>query len=133
MTWLISRWRTVLAFLLVVLIAALLLTAAHYRDSTLFVEQQRDAAIQQKKSAEAVTLNVIAAVRLFNDIASATQGEKQQANTASENRMVIIRESVKSDRCAALPVPDAAAQQLRRHRDQIRSVTSSPDPGQPDR
>ncbi|WP_324029286.1 hypothetical protein GC087_21430 [Pantoea sp. JZ2] len=120
MTWLLSNWRVVLAFLLVVLIAALLLTAAHYRDSTLRVEKQRDAAIQQTKSAEAVTNNVISAVRLFNDIAASTQAQKQQANTDSENRIVVIRKAVETDKCAALPVPATAADELRTHRNQIR-------------
>ncbi|WP_181426949.1 hypothetical protein [Pantoea ananatis] len=129
MSWLIINWRVVLGFLLVVLIAALLLAAAHYRDSTLRVEQQRDAAIQQTKSAEAVTNNVISAVRLFNDIAASTQGQKQQANTDSENRIVVIRKAVETDKCAALPVPATAANELRTHRNQIRSGSTSPDPG----
>ncbi|WP_210507410.1 hypothetical protein [Pantoea ananatis] len=129
MTWILSNWRVVLAFLLVVLIAALLLAAAHYRDSTLRVEQQRDAAIQQTKSAEAVTNNVISAVRLFNDIASSTQSQKQQANAYSENRIVVIRKAVETDKCAALPVPATAANELRTHRNQIRSGSTSPDPG----
>jgi len=128
MTWLIINWRVVLAFLLVVLIAALLLAAAHYRDSTLRVEQQRDAAIQQTKSAEAVTNNVISAVRLFNDIAASTQGQKQQANTDSENRIVVIRKAVETDKCAALPVPATAANELRTHRNQNRPDSSSSDP-----
>ncbi|WP_181134492.1 hypothetical protein [Pantoea ananatis] len=129
MTWLIINWRVVLAFLLVVLIAALLLTTAHYRDLTLRVEQQRDAAIQQTKSAEAVTNNVISAVRLFNDIAASTQAQKQQANTDSENRIVVIRKAVETDKCAALPVPATAANELRTHRNQIRSGSASSDPG----
>ena len=129
MTWILSNWRVVLAFLLVVLIAALLLAAAHYRDSTLRVEQQRDAAIQQTKSAEAVTNNVISAVRLFNDIAASTQVQKQQAIAESENRIVVIRKAVEKDKCAALPVPATAANELRTHRNQIRSGSASPDPG----
>lgn len=128
MTWLIINWRVVLVFLLVVLIAMLLLTAAHYRDSTLRVEQQRDAAIQQTKSAEAVTNNVISAVRLFNDIAASTQAQKQQANTDSENRIVVIRKAVETDKCAALPVPATAANELRTHRNQVRPGSASPDP-----
>ena len=133
MTGLISNWRTALAFLLVVVIAVLLLTAAHYRDAALSVEKERDTAIRQRKSAEAITTNVVAAVRLFNDIAAATQGQKQQANASSENRVVIIREAIKADKCAALPVPAAASQQLRAHRNRIRSGATGPDTGQPDR
>ncbi|MCH9271087.1 DUF2570 domain-containing protein [Pantoea ananatis] len=129
MTWLLINWRVVLAFLLVVLIAALLLAAAHYRDSTLRVEQQRDAAIQQTKSAEAVTNNVISAVRLFNDIAASTQVQKQQANADSENRIVVIRKAVETDKCAPLPVPVTAANELRTHRNQIRSGSTSPNTG----
>lgn len=133
MTWLITHWRTGLAFLLVVLIAGLLLTAAHYRDTTLSVEKERDAAVLQQKSAEAITVNVVAAVRLFNDIAASTQGDKQQASASSENRVVIIRQAVEGDKCAALPVPAAAAQQLRQHRNQISAGTTSTHTGQPDR
>lgn len=133
MTLLLKNWRTALAFLLVVIIAGLLLTAAHYRDTTLSVEKERDAAVQQQKSAEAITSNVVAAVRLFNDIAAATQGEKQQANASSENRIVIIRQAVEGDKCAALPVPAAAAQQLRQHRNQISAGATGTHSGQPDR
>lgn len=121
MIWLISNWRTVLALLLVVLISGLLLTSAHYRDSTLIMEQERDAALEQKKFAEAVTDNVIAAVRLFDDISSATRGRKEQARDESEQRIIVIRKAAASDRCAALPVPDIAADRLRSHRDEIRS------------
>ncbi|MCK0552618.1 hypothetical protein KFO32_05945 [Pantoea ananatis] len=133
MTWLLANWRVVLAFLLVVLIAALLLTAAHYRDSTLRVEQERDAAIQQTKSAQAVASNVIAAVRLFNDIAASTQSQKNQSSADSENRIVVIRQAVETDKCAALPVPVSAADELRAHRNKIRSGSTSPDPGKPHR
>lgn len=133
MTLLLKNWRTALAFLLVVIIAGLLLTAAHYRDTTLSVEKERDAAVQQQKSAEAITANVVAAVRLFNDIAASTQGDKQQASASSENRIVIINQAVEGDKCAALPVPDAAAQQLRQHRNQISASATGTHSGQPDR
>ncbi|WP_210452470.1 lysis protein [Pantoea ananatis] len=43
MTWLLSNWRVVLAFLLVVLIAALLLGLGHYRDNAVRYKNQRDA------------------------------------------------------------------------------------------
>ncbi|QIE96410.1 lysis protein [Pantoea stewartii] len=42
MIWLISNWRFVLAFLLVVLIAALLLALGHYRDNAVRYKNQRD-------------------------------------------------------------------------------------------
>ncbi|QAB30912.1 lysis protein [Pantoea ananatis] len=43
MTWLISNWRVVLAFLLVVLIAGLLLAVGQYRDNALHFQEQRNA------------------------------------------------------------------------------------------
>ncbi|WP_247103608.1 lysis protein [Pantoea ananatis] len=49
MTWLITNWRTVLSFLLVVLIAALLLALGHYRDNAVRYKNQRDT---QKSLAE---------------------------------------------------------------------------------
>ncbi|WP_256852736.1 lysis protein [Pantoea sp. Fr+CA_20] len=42
MTWLIINWRVVLAFLLVVLLAALLLGLGHYRDNAVRYKNQRD-------------------------------------------------------------------------------------------
>lgn len=129
MSWLLTNWRVVLAFLLVGFIAALLLAAAHYRDTTLSVEKDLNEAIKQQKSAEAVTHNVISAVRLFNDIAASTQAQKQQANADSENRIDVIRKAVETDKCAALPVPATAANELRTHRNQIRSGSASPAPG----
>lgn len=133
MTLRLKNWCTALAFLLVVIIAALLLTAAHYRDTTLSVEKERDAAVLQQKSAEAITTNVVAAVRLFNDIAAAIQADKQQASASSENRIVTIHQAVEGDKCAALAVPAAAAQQLRQHRNQISSGATGTHSGQPDR
>lgn len=49
MTWMITHWRTAMAFLLVVLIAGVLLTAAHYRDNAVRFREQRD---QQKSLAD---------------------------------------------------------------------------------
>ncbi|MGC8343644.1 lysis protein [Pantoea ananatis] len=42
MTWLLINWRVVLAFLLVVVIAALLLGLGHYRDNAVRYKNQRD-------------------------------------------------------------------------------------------
>lgn len=133
MIWFMTHWRTVLALLLVVAISGLLLTTSYYRNTTHSVEKELDAAVQQQKSAEAIATNIIATVQLVNDIAVVTQGDKQRAISSSENRVVIIQKSVKGDKCAAQPVPAAAADQLRQHRNQIAAGTTITDSGKPER
>lgn len=127
MTWLKANVSLVMAILMVVLVAGLLLATMYYRNLSVTVGNERDKALQQQKSAEAVTTNVIAAVRLFNDIAESTRSDKQKATDDSEQRIVYIREAVKNDKCAVLPVPVAAADSLRAHRNQIRSGAGSSD------
>lgn len=129
MTWLKANVQLVLALMLVVLVSALLIAVMYYRNLSVRAETQRDQALQQQKSAETVTANVISAVRLFNDIAESTRSDKQKATDDSEQRIVYIREAVKGDKCAVLPVPVAAADSLRAHRNQIRAGASSSNSG----
>ena len=42
MTWLLTNWRVVLAFMLVMLIAGLLLAVGHYRDNAIGFQKQRN-------------------------------------------------------------------------------------------
>lgn len=91
-----------------------------------------DNAEAQAKQATAVASNVINAVSIFNQISQAATDEKQQNSEQGAARVVVIREAVKSDSCATRPIPAAAADSLREHRNKIRSGATSADPGKSD-
>lgn len=127
MIWLKANLRLVLAILLVVVVSGLVIATMYFRSLSASMEKERDEAVQQQNSAKAITTNVIAAVRLFNDITEATRSGKQKSMDESEQRIVFIREAVKDDKCAVLPVPAAAADRLRSHRNQIHSGSAGGD------
>ncbi|RXK33841.1 hypothetical protein BBD39_07300 [Arsenophonus endosymbiont of Bemisia tabaci Asia II 3] len=67
------------------------------------------------------------AVDIFNTIAGATQDAHQQAIQASQPQTIEIQEAITPERCAHLPVPTAAVNQLRAHADKISSCAASAD------
>uniref|UniRef100_UPI00068F3AC8 DUF2570 domain-containing protein n=1 Tax=Erwinia oleae TaxID=796334 RepID=UPI00068F3AC8 len=113
--------------LLVLGIASTAAMANHYRNQLTQAKAETEQAKQNQKQAEAITSNVITAVTLFNDIAKTTHDKKQQNNEESETRVVYIREALKGDACAVQPVPSAAVDRLREHRNKIRSGSGSAD------
>ena len=88
---------------------------------------------EQVKQTTSITNNVINAITIFNRISQAATDEKQRNNEQSSVRVVVIREAVKVDECAVQPVPAAAVNSLREHRNKIRSVASGATSGQSDR
>lgn len=88
---------------------------------------------EQVKQTTAIANNVINAVSLFNQISQAATDEKQQNTEKSSARVAVIREAIKVDKCAAQPVPAAAANSLREHRNKIRSGSSGTSTGKSDR
>jgi len=124
MIWLANNWRSLLWFLLAACVFLTGSTASYYHSRMKLALANAATAQQGQQQAEAITGNVIAAVNLFNDIAKATHDDKQQNDAESDQRVVYIRDAVKDDTCAVQLVPTTAADQLREHRNKIRSGAS---------
>lgn len=125
------KWDAVAIAALLLLVVTLCITVKLQSSSKALLTQQNEQLKQEKTSAEAITTNVLKATALFNDIAQATHDDNQASNSDSEGRVVIIRQAIKGDPCAAQPVPAAAADQLRANRNKIRSGATGTDTHKP--
>jgi len=115
--------------LLLVLATGLGVTIKLLSTSNARLSRQNRQLAQEKASAEVMTLNVLKATALFNDIARATHNDNQASNAESERRVVVIRKLVKGNSCASEPVPRHAADQLRRYSDTLRTGSARADTG----
>lgn len=127
------KWDAVAIAVLILLVIALGFTVRLQSSSKALLTNQNEQLKQQKTSAEAITTNVLKTTSLFNDIAQATHEANQQSDAESDQRVVIIRQSVKGDACAKLPVPAVASGELRSHADKLRNSSSGANSGKSDR
>lgn len=113
-----SRYKLtlLLVLMLVAIIAALGITVTVQHVSVTQLIHTNEQLLSEKKSAEAISRNFIKTTLLMNDLARATQHDNQRQREESENRVVVIRRLVKSNDCAAQPVPPDAVEQLRAYR-----------------
>lgn len=125
------KWDALAIAMLILLVVVLGFTVRLQSSSKALLTQQNEQLKQEKTSAEAITTNVLKATALFNDIAQATHDDNQSSSSDSEERVVIIRQAIKGDPCAAQPVPVNATDQLRANRNKVRSGAASTDPGKP--
>lgn len=125
------KWDAVAITVLLLLVIALCVTVKLQSSSKALLTQQNEQLKQEKTSAEAITTNVLRATALFSDIAQATHDDNQASNSESEERVVIIRQAIKGDVCAAQPAPAAATQQLRANRNKVRSGSTGTDTSKP--
>jgi hypothetical protein len=105
--------------MLVAIIAALGITVTVQHVSVTHLIKSNQQLVLEKKSAEAIARNFIKTTLLMNDLARSTQHDKQIQWEKSERRVVVIRRLVKSNDCAAQPVPPDAIDQLRAHRNPV--------------
>lgn len=127
------KWGAVCIAAMLMLIIILGITLKIQSSSKAVIAEKNRQLTQERDSAQAVTNNVIKATSLFNDIAQATHEANQQSDAESDQRVVIIRQSVKDDGCAKLPVPAAASGELRAHADKLRNGSTGTNPGKSDR
>ncbi|WP_413734354.1 hypothetical protein ACL2XP_17965 [Sodalis sp. RH21] len=121
MSWFKAKWKLISVVTLVLIIAALAAAIKIQASAKALLEKDNATLISERDQAQSIFKNYQAAILLFNDIAKATQDEKEQAKRDSETRIVYIREALKGDACAAQPVPDAAIKQLRDHANKVRA------------
>ncbi|WNK60337.1 hypothetical protein RM151_19545 (plasmid) [Pantoea agglomerans] len=121
------KWGAVtITGLLLLVIALSVALKLQYLSKVVITQQNRQLA-QQKAAAEMLATNVLRATALFSDIARATQDANQAGDEESERRVVVIQKLVRGNSCATEPVPRPAADQLRAHRDKVRTGSASTD------
>ncbi|WP_051506683.1 hypothetical protein [Chania multitudinisentens] len=76
---------------------------------------------QSLNNAQAVTKNALSAISLMHDISKVTHDEKQQLSNEGEEKVVYIKEAVKSDDCANRVVAVAATDSLRLLENRVRA------------
>jgi len=124
------KWGAVTITALLILVTALSVTLKLQSLSKAVLTQQNRQLVQEKASAEMIANNVLRATVLFSDIARATQDAKQAGNEESERRVVVIHKLVRGNSCATERVPRPAADQLRAHRDKVRTGSARTDTGE---
>ncbi|MBO0636459.1 hypothetical protein [Pantoea agglomerans] len=124
------KWGAVTITGLLLLVIALSVALKLQSLSKVVITQQNRQLAQQKASAEMLATNVLRATALFSDIARATQDANQAGDEESERRVVVIQKLVRGNSCATEPVPRPAADQLRAHRDKVRTGSASTDTGE---
>lgn len=127
------KWDAVCIAVMLLLIIILGIMVKIQSSSKAVIAEQNKQLTQERDSAQAVTNNVIKATSLFNDIAQATHEANQQSDAESDQRVVIIRQSVKDDACAKLPVPAIASGELRAHANKLRNGSTGANSGKSDR
>lgn len=119
-----------LATLLFALVICLAWVAFHYYGKAADQAGTITTLTQQKNEAEFISQSQALTFGIFNTIAGATL-DKQKANkAASQERQVIIKTVLKTEPCAVVPVPAAAAGSLLDHYNAIRKGASNADTGQ---
>ena len=124
------KWGAVTITGLLLLVIALSVALKLQSLSKVVITQQNRQLAQEKASAEILATNVLRATALFSDIARATQDANQAGDEESERRVVVIQKLVRGNSCATEPVPRPAADQLRAHRDKVRTGSASTDTGE---
>ncbi|MGC1030891.1 hypothetical protein [Pantoea agglomerans] len=121
------KWGAVTITGLLLLVIALSVALKLQSLSKVVITQQNRQLAKQKAAAEMFATNVLRATALFSDIARATQDANQAGDEESERRVVVIQKLVRGNSCATEPVPRPAADQLRAHRDKVRTGSASTD------
>ncbi|MCV5208237.1 DUF2570 domain-containing protein, partial [Escherichia coli] len=89
-------------------------------------------AVQNAKSATAITNNVLQSLQIVNTVLEANQHAKQQIALGSQRTQEDIKMAVADDDCASRLVPAAAAERLRKYADSLREHSDGTTASQPD-
>ncbi|MCV5579970.1 DUF2570 domain-containing protein, partial [Escherichia coli] len=82
--------------------------------------KRADEAVQNAKSATAITNNVLQSLQIVNTVLEANQHAKQQIALESQRTQEDIKMAVADDDGASRAVPAAAADRLRKYADSLR-------------
>ncbi|MCZ5740614.1 DUF2570 domain-containing protein [Escherichia coli] len=127
----LSYKLTISAFFFTV-IGSFIWSANHYYSKYQHEKKRADEAVQNAKSATAITNNVLQSLQIVNTVLEANQHAKQQIALGSQRTQEDIKMAVADDDCAVRIVPSGAVKRLHEYANGIRvgagrSVTSQSD------
>ena len=126
------RYKLVIAAFFFTVIGSFIWSAKHYYSKYQHEKKRADEAVQNAKSATAITSNVLQSLQIINTVIEANQHAKQQIALESQRTQEDIKVAVADDDCASRHVPAAAADRLRKYANSLRTdsggtVASKPD------
>ncbi|HCW0179968.1 TPA: DUF2570 domain-containing protein [Citrobacter freundii] len=123
----ISLKSLIVPGVILLLILASWLLYASYKGE----KKRADDAEESANSAVTITDNVLRTIKITNIVLESNQHAKEQIALESQRTKTDIKVAVANDDCARRPVPDAAADRLRKYADSLREGSGSTSPGKP--
>ncbi|EHT2487495.1 DUF2570 domain-containing protein [Escherichia coli] len=125
-------YKLVIAAFFVTVIGSFTWSANHYYSKYQHEKKRADEAVQNAKSATAITNNVLQSLQIVNTVLEANQHAKQQIALESQRTQEDIKMAVADDDCAVRVVPAGAVKRLHEYANGLRagsgsSITSQPD------
>ena len=115
------RYKLVIVAFFVTVIGSFIWSTGHYYSKYQHEKERADEAVRNAESATAITRNVLQSLQIINTVIEANQHAKQQIALESQRTQEDIKMAVADDDCASRPVPDVAADRLRKYADSIRA------------
>ncbi len=128
----INKIAVVVTLVLVLLFGALIFLAVHYYGKYAVALKDNLTLTQDNENAALVITNQARFMTIFNTIARGTINAQANNTAASHDRQVVIQTIIKTEPCAATPVPAAASDILLKHYNEVRANTGDADTVQPD-
>ena len=114
-------YKLIIAAFLLTVVCSFIWSTNHYYSKYQHEKKRADEAVQNAKSATAITNNVLQSLQIVNTVLEANQHAKQQIALESQRTQADIKMAFANDDCAARPVPARAAERLRRYADSLRT------------
>ncbi|EFL4511219.1 DUF2570 domain-containing protein [Escherichia fergusonii] len=125
-------YKLIIAAFLLTVVSSFICSTNHYYSKYQHEKKRADEAVQNAKSATAITNNVLQSLQIVNTVLEANQHAKQQIALESQRTQEDIKMAVADDDCASHPVPAAAANRLRKYADSLRERSGDTTATQPD-
>ncbi|EGW6520548.1 DUF2570 domain-containing protein [Escherichia coli] len=113
-------------------IGSFIWSANYYYSKYQHEKKRADEAVQNAKSATAITNNVLQSLQIVNTVLEANQHAKQQSTLESQRTQEDIKMAVADDDCASRAVPAAAADRLRKYANSLRAYSGGTVASKPD-
>ena len=126
-------YKLIIAAFFVTAIGSFIWSANYYYSKYQYEKKRADEAVQNAESATAITRNVLQSLQIVNTVIEVNQHAKQQIALESQRTQEDIKVAVADDDCASRPVPDVAADRLRKYADSIRAGSNDTVTGEPAR
>uniref|UniRef100_UPI001643C740 hypothetical protein n=1 Tax=Yersinia rohdei TaxID=29485 RepID=UPI001643C740 len=125
-----SRITAILAAALIAIFAGLAWLAFHYHGQSVEKDKTITTVTGERNVAQFTLGNYTTSVRIFNDIAKATEDAKYQITLVSQRAKADIKTAIANDDCTNRFVPAGAIDRLREHSNKIRNRPASTNPEQ---